>query len=376
MARRTLIGIALATLVILAGAWLMFRPLDTADTTPLSIGAVLPLTGSSARYGTWIQEGLQLAVDRVREDGGIHGQPLAIIYEDDQAQPTNAASAMQKLVTVDRVPVVFGSWASSSVLAQAPIAERSKTILMAEAISPQIRDAGDFIFRIQPDARFYLNALIPFIHQTLRAKTASILYINNDFGADQAAVFTAGFVPLGGQVLSQESYLPNTTDFRAQLTKIRGQRPDVLFLPGYAEVGTILRQARELGLQCQFAGSVPTENPDLITVAGVAAEGIVYPSHFDPNAADPAVRTFQRRYQARYGRQAEGFAALAYDGLIIIAEGLRRCERNTSCLRDFLYSTKNYPGVTGATSFDKKGDVVKAVIIKTVRGGRFVAYTD
>lgn len=376
MPKKAWIGIAAALgVVLIVVFWSVNRPTDLLlGRTAIRMGAVLPLTGSSARYGKWIQEGLQLAVDHINRDGAINGRPLEIMYEDDQAQATYAASAMQKLVTVDRVPVVFGSWASSSVLAQAPIAERSRTVLMAEAISPQIREAGDFVFRIQPDARFYLRALVPFVFETLQARTASILYINNDFGVDQAAVFKAEFERLGGRVLSQESYLSNTTDFRAQLTKIRAKGPDVLFLPGYAEVGTVLRQAQELGLRCRFVGSVPTENPDLISVAGPAAEGIVYPSHFDPDASDPAVRAFQGDYASRYGRQAEGFAALAYDGLMIIASGLRQCGSGAVCLRDYLYSVRDHPGVTGTTSFDEKGDVIKPIIIKTVRDGRFAPY--
>lgn len=339
------------------------------------IGAVLPLTGTSARYGKWIKEGLDLAVEQVNTTGGISGNSLEIIYEDDQAQPATATSVMQKLVNVDKVPCVFGSWASSSVLAQATIAEQSKTVLMAEAISPQIREAGDYVFRIQPDARYYLKELVPFVYEKLKARSVATLYVNNDFGVDQAEVFKTGFEQLGGKVIAQESYLANATDFRAQLTKIIAVKPEALFLPGYAEVGTILKQARELGLVCQMVGSVPTENPDLLSVAGAAAEGIIYPSHFDPDSSDPAVQAFQKAYTTKYGHAAEGFAALAYDGLMIIAGGLKQCGANSACLKDYLYTVKDYKGVTGATSFDEKGDVVKPIVIKTVKNGQFTIYS-
>ncbi len=342
--------------------------------TEIQIGAVLPLTGSAARYGKWIQEGLELARHEVNKAGGINGRPLQIVYEDDEAKPALAASATQKLIDINGVPVIFGSWASSCVLAQAPIAERSRVVLMAEAISPKIRQAGDYVFRIQPDARFYLAELVPFVYQKLGAHTACILYINNDFGVDQARVFQSRFEQLGGQILSREAYLPDRRDFRAQLTKIRSNSPSVVFVPGYAEVGTILKQAKELGISARFVGSVPTENPDLLNVARDAAEGIVYPSHFDPDSQGVLARKFQEAYEARYGRPAEGFAALAYDGLMIISEGLRKCGGNSQCLRDFLYTVKDRPGVTGPTSFDSQGDVIKTVLIKTVSGGRFRAY--
>jgi branched-chain amino acid transport system substrate-binding protein len=366
--------IVLLTVVLAVVLWLVSRSHRRNQEKTLRIGAVLPLTGSSARYGKWISEGLDIAVEQVNAAGGINGNRLEIIYEDDQALPAPATSAMQKLVDVDKVPCVFGSWASSSVLAQAPIAEQSKTVLMAEAISPQIRDAGDYVFRIQPDARYYLKELVPFVFQQLNMQSAAILYVNNDFGVDQAEVFKTGFAQLGGKIVATESYLPNATDFRTQLTKVISAKPQVLFLPGYAEVGTILKQAKELGLSCQFVGSVPTENPDLINVAGLAAEGIIYPSHFDPDSPDPAIQAFQTTYKAKYGHAAEGFAALAYDGLMIIASGLKPCGANSTCLKDYLYSVKDYKGVTGTTSFDEKGDVVKPIIIKVVREGRFQVY--
>ena len=155
----------------------------------IKLGAILPLTGQNARYGTWIKEGLEMAKDEVNSSNGINGKKLEIVYEDDQANPAMAATAMQKLVNIDKVPVVYGSWASSSVLAQAPIAEKAKVVVMAEAISPKIRDAGDYIFRMQPDARYYIRQLVPFIYKNAKLKTVAILNVNNDFGTDQARVF-------------------------------------------------------------------------------------------------------------------------------------------------------------------------------------------
>lgn len=319
MSKKLWLGIVAALIAtFIFVLWLVNHKKNQNGANPIRIGAILPLTGSSARYGKWIQEGLDLALEQINPNGGINGRRLEIIYEDDQAQPASAASAMQKLVNIDKVPCVFGSWASSSVLAQAPIAEQAKTVLMAEAISPKIRDAGDYVFRIQPDARYYLKELVPFVFNQLRARTAATLFVNNDFGVDQAAVFKAEFERMGGKIVAEESYLPDTTDFRTQLTKISAVKSNVLFLPGYAEVGTILKQASELGLSCKFVGSVPTENPDLISIAGAAAEGIIYPSHFDPDSPDPTVQAFQKAYAAKYGHPAEGFAALAYDGMMII----------------------------------------------------------
>jgi branched-chain amino acid transport system substrate-binding protein len=348
--------------------------LPTTKQQTIKIGAVLPLSGPSAQYGKWIQEGLELGREEINSQGGINGKQLEIIYEDDQAQPRMAASAMQKLVTTDKVPVVFGSWASSCVLAQAPIAERTRTVIMAIAISPKIRDAGDYTFRIQPDARYYLRQLVPFVCDKLKIRRVCILYVNNDFGVDQAKVFQMEFEKRGGKVLSSEGFTQGATDFRAQLSKIRVLNPEAVFMPAYTEAGYILKQARELGIKAQFIGSVPFENPDILKIAGKTAEGVIYPHHFDPDSPDPLVREYQRKYVKKYGRKSEGFAALAYDGIRIIAETLKKCGNDATCIKDALYKVKDFPGVTGPTSFDDHGDVVKPIVIKTVRNGAFVRY--
>jgi len=260
----------------------------------IKIGAILPLSGDNARYGVWIKEGLELKREEINASGGINGKKLEIIYEDDQAKPQIAASAMQKLATVDKVPVVFGSWASSSVLAQAPIAEKSKVVVMAEAISPKIRDAGDYIFRIQPDARYYIRELVPFVYNQLEIRTVSILFVNNDFGVDQKEVFKAEFEKLGGKILSIEEFKQGDTDFRTPLSKIKRQNPQGVFLPAYIEAGHILKQAKEIGLKAQFLGSIPFENPDILELAGIAAEGVIYPHHFDSESEDPLVQQYQK----------------------------------------------------------------------------------
>lgn len=366
------IAIGIAILVVLTIVLVIIQTKKEPEV--IKIGAILPLTGPSAQYGRWIQEALELGKEEINSQGGINGKKLEIIYEDDQANPTFAANAMRKLVNRDMVPLVFGSWASSCVLAQAPIAEQTRTVLMAEAISPKIRDAGDYIFRIQPDARYYLRKFVPFVYNELGIRKVSILYVNNDFGLDQANVFKSEFEAMGGVILSIDAFEQGATDFKTELVKVKAKNSEAIFCPAYTEIAVVLKQAKELGMNQQFLTSIPFENPDIIKAAGNAAEGVTYPHHFDPEALDPLVQEFQKKYEARYGRKAEGFAALAYDGIRIIAEVMKKCGSDATCIKDELYKVKDFPGVTGSTTFDDHGDVVKPIVIKTVRNGAFVKY--
>lgn len=340
----------------------------------IKIGAILPLSGSSAQYGMWIKEALELGKEEINASGGIHGRPLIILYEDDQADPKLAANAMRKLVDFDKVPIVYGSWASSCVLAQAPIAEKTKTVVIGEAISPKIRDAGDYVFRMQPDARYYVRQLVPFVYNNLKVRKMTILYVNNDFGSDQAKVFSDEFEKLGGRILSSDAFEQGATDFKTELTKVKAGNPEAIFCPAYTEIAIILKQSKELGITQQFFASVPFENPDILRAAGNAAEGVIYPHHFDSDSTDSKVQDYQKRYVVKYGHSSEGFGALAYDGLHIIAHVIGECGNNTSCIKEGLYSIRNFPGVTGETTFDSYGDVIKPIMIKTVRDGRFVRY--
>ena len=366
--------------VVTVSALFWFTSYDTSEkNTPPSdevfnVGVVVPLSGKNAQYGQWIREGLSLAAEDINSDGGVLSKKIKLHFEDDKAEPANAALALQRLIAEHNVKTVYGSWASSSVLAMAPIAEEQQVLIMASAISPKIREAGDYIFRMQPDARAYIRPLVPYALEALKSKKLAIFYVNNDFGKDQSQVFSKLFEESGGEVVFNEGYQQDSTDFRAELTKMRRKSPDTIFLVSYAEIGQILRQAHEIGLEdVQFLGSVPTENPDLFKTAGEYAEGIIFPSHFDALSSNLMVRDFAQQYERKYNEKPEGLAALAYDGLFAIAKAAELSgSTEAEDIKNGLYALPVTLGVTGNTSFDENGDVLKPIIIKTVVNQAFV----
>jgi branched-chain amino acid transport system substrate-binding protein len=308
----------------------------------------------------------------VNNTGAINGKELIIIYEDDKGDPKTTVNAMEKLASVDKVPIVFGSFNSGCVLAQAPIAEKTKTPILAEAQSPRIRDAGDYVFRIQPDSRLYMQYFIPYIFNDLNIHKIAILYINNAFGNDITDIFTSDFSKLGGTIVFKEAFQQGTTDFKTQLNKIKQLNPEGIFVPAVGEIGYVLKQAYEMGLKIQILGNAPTESPDVLLVAGKGAEGVIYCHHFDAEKNDSITKNFATKYYSSYNRMVEGYSALAYDGLKIIAQVLIKCGSNRDRIKDELYKIKNFRGVTGLTSFDDHGDVIKPIYIKTIKDGKFV----
>ncbi len=344
-----------------------------ASKSELRIGSILPLSGKASQYGKWIQQALELAKDEINAEGGINGKNLVIVYEDDQANPKLAASSMIKLVEVDKVPLVFGSWASSSVLAQAPIANKSNVVVMSQGISPKVRDAGDFLFRMLPDTSVYMQRLVPFVMKKVNPKSVLIMYVNNDFGLGLAKSAEKLLIEQGVKDVVLQAFSQGETNFRTQLTVAKRKQYDATFLFSYAEAGHILKQAKELSYASAFFASGTFENPNILTIAEDAANGTIYPYHVDLDSPLEAYQTFKKKYQERYGEPAEAFGILAYDGLKILAEGLRKCGADGACVRDFLYKLEGYKGITGDISFDDHGDIVKKLFMKTVKDKKFVS---
>ncbi len=366
---RTAITVLAAAALFAAGSGLFACKKKEPET--IKIGAILPLSGNSANYGNWEREAIELAKEEINAKGGIRGRKLEIIYEDDEADPRKATEAMNKLARIDKVPVVIGSWASSSVLAQAPIGNETHTVIMGLAISPKIREAGDYVFRGVPDARLALKELVPYVVAE-GDKTVAILYINNDFGVDQADVFKEYYEDMGGTIVLNEGYDGKSTDFRTALTKVKELNPEGVFLVGYAEMGIVLKQAKELGIESHFYSSFPFENEDILETAGIAAEGVIYPFFFDPNSELSKMVEYQAKYKNKYGRRSEGFAAIAYNSIMIIKAVMEKVGFEPENIKEGLYKVTDFPGIFGNVSLDEKGDINIPMLIKTVESGDFV----
>jgi len=375
MKKTTIWAIIVILIVIIAGYLLYQNQIELEINNTIKIGVIAPLTGETSRHGQSVKEGVALAVKQINKEGGIKGRNLEVIYEDDQCDQSNGLNAAYKLIEIDLVPVIIGPVCSSVAMAVSPIVEKAKVVILTPVASvPDLKYAGDFIFRNRVSGGQHGIKMAEFSYNQLKAKTAAILYINLDNGVGYKNSFEERFKILGGEILNSEAYEKGTTDFRLQLSKIKSTNSEVLFIGGQAYENAV-RQAQELGVESQIIGPITIETPELLEIAGSAAEGIYYsyPS-FDSDKSDPIVAEYQDEYISEYGERSEAYAANAYDAAMLIAKALKECDKNTSCIRDYLYSVKDYPGVSGVTTFDEFGEVSKPLIIKTIKNGEFVKY--
>lgn len=342
----------------------------------INIGAILPLTGDAAKYGEASKNAIDLFIEELNAKDGIQGKKIKIIYEDDQANPKLGVSAFQKLVTTNKITAIIGPLPSSVTLAVAPLAEKDKILLISPAASsPAITNAGDYIFRTVASDLLEGIALADFVYDKLHLKKIAFIYINNDFGLGLSNSFKKRFMELSGKIIDAESFEQNSTDFRTQLIRIKSLNPQAIYLVGYKEMGNVMKQARELGIKTQFLSCAMFEDPEILKIAGEAAEGLFYSYRsYNSESGEEVIKKFVKDYKTKYGVEPDIFAALSYDAIRILAYAIKSGGIDTEGIKSILYSIKNFPGVTGEITFDKNGDVTGTISIKTVKQGKFVWY--
>lgn len=358
------------SILILAGAGCQFTSKDEGS---IQIGVIAPLTGGTAIHGMRALHGVEIAIDEINEDGGVDGRMIELVIEDSACEAKNGVAAAQKLIA-QGIKILLGPQCSSVAMAVAPIAEQNEVLMFSSIASvPDLKYAGEFIFRNSVTGAVHGKRMAAFAYKELGLKTASILYINLDNGVAYDSSFTEEFELLGGRVVGHEAYEKGTADFRAQITKIKQQNQDVIYIGGQS-AQIAIKQIRELGVDAQILSMNGIESQEVLDVAGDAAEGIYFTSSaFDKESNRDAVTAFVTKYNNRYDDTVEAFSANGYDAGHIIAKALRSCDVDTVCIRDYLYSVKDYLGVSGKTSFDAFGEVDKPLRIKQVRDGGFVA---
>jgi branched-chain amino acid transport system substrate-binding protein len=343
----------------------------------ITIGAILPLTGDAGSYGSALKKGMEVALNGINAQGGINGKKLVVVIEDSQADPAKAVSAFNKLRSVDRVPMVLGDMFSAGTLAIAPIAERNKIVLLSPSASAvDLTKAGDYIFRIYPSDTYDGTYLAQFARDNAHAKTVAIVFMQVSSISAVVQVFQHEFEKTGGKVVCSEAYKEGDTDFRSQLAKAKATDPDVIFIPGYLkEMANLLKQAKEMGIKTPFLSISTFADPKIMVLAGDAAEGVRFSSpSFDAKSTTPEMQTFVQMFRKNYNEEPDIMAGYGYDVVNIAAQALRASgEITPDSIKQALYGIKDYPGVTGKTTFDSNGDVVKELRMMSVENGTFAS---
>jgi branched-chain amino acid transport system substrate-binding protein len=327
-------------------------------------GLYFPMTGNTAAFGQDMMNGIKLALEDVKKKGEVE---FETVLEDDQGDPTGAANAVRKLINVDKVQVVIGSVPSSNTNAAAPIAQAAKIPLLTPAsTNVNVTTKGDYISRICFIDDFQGLAMAKFAAETLKMKTAAVITdSSSDYSLGLAKAFKDAFTKMGGKIVSEVSYVAKDQDFSSQLTKIKGKKPEVVFLPGYyTDVANLLRQAKNFGVRAPFLGGDGWSADELFSIGGEAVVGNFFSDHFAQDDTDPKVKEFVTKFQAAYKKAPNAMSALGYDAILVIADAVKRAGKTDGkSLMAAINSTKGFVGVTGAITLDKNRNATKPLVI-------------
>jgi branched-chain amino acid transport system substrate-binding protein len=374
---KTILWVVVAIIVV---AWIWYgvnkKPQAPVSKEPIKIGVLADLSGDLASLLRGAHRGSELAVEDLKNQ--IDREIKLIIEDQKSCDPKETVTIMNKFVGVDKVDVIIGGTCSNTTLAAAPIANQSKTIMISPASSaPSITKAGEYVFRTYISDALRAKEIARLAYELNKRKMAILTDINNDATIEGTKNSKEKFTESGGVVVIEEEIKKTDTDFRTQLTKIKNAKPDVLLLSISSpnQIALVLKQAKEIGLDVLFVSPFETiEDPNVIKVAGEAAEGVIYVMPGNPPETQEYKR-LQEMYKQKYGEDIPSFVAESYDAVMLGVKAVLASNGTKEDIKNKLFDvSKTYTGVSGNVTFDENGDVVKDVMFKTIKNGQFVPY--
>jgi branched-chain amino acid transport system substrate-binding protein len=346
--------------------------------TPFKFGCLMPTTGQEAGYGLDFVKTYEMAVKDINDSGGVNGHPLEMMVLDTQAKPEMAIPAFNRLVEVEKVPVVITAW-SAVVKSLAPIANRTATLqISVGANAPEIANLGDYTYTVFPLAEVDVTALANYTYTNLKKRKAAVLYINHDTGIGGAKIYRETFTKAGGDMVAFEGYDPKTSDFTGLLLKLRVANPDVVHMHTLAELPTIVAQMRQLGMNQQITTYSVGYNPKILAQLGPTAEGLIVTSLAPTSADNPNVAKLLDLWK-QVGRAPNGLPYLQYswDATVFTAALYDWLDKRdmpltgANCRKAMLeIQTYDLP-MTGKLVIQDDHRIKKPVYLYQVKGGQF-----
>ena len=343
----------------------------------VQVGAVEILTGPAAAYGIAIKAGLELALAEVNEKGVLGGQKIVLTVEDSAGNKDQAINAARKLIGRDKAVLIIGPTLSNEMFAVGPVTnERKVPTVGTSTTAAGITEIGPYIFRTSlPE-----SDVVPVTFAKAQArgvKTIALMYANDDaFSKSGFDVMKMSAEKLGLKIVAIETFGSKDTDFSAQLTKIKGLKPDAIGISALVEpVSGVVLQARQLGIgpETLLLGGNGANSPKLGEIAGPAADGMLVGSPWFVAKPDAVNTKFVADFTAKYGKAPDQFAAQAYDTMKIVAAAIDRAGAADSEKITAALAKTDFSGVMGPFKFTAGRDPASnaGVVVLEMRAGKF-----
>jgi len=355
----------------------------------IKIGVAEALTGNAAQYGMPIRKGFELAVGEINRSGGINGNKLELVIENEQGKKEEAINVFKKLIFQDKVLMLFGPTLSNSAQASDPVAQSAKIVVFGTSNTADgITSIGNYVFRNSVTEADILPVTLKVASQKTGLKKVAVLYGNDDiFTKSGYDNFAKALQALKIAVTTTESFAKGDVDFKPQLTKIKASASDAIVLSALvAEGGPIMVQARQLGITLPFIGGNGMNSPRVFELAKDSSDNLWVGSPWSVENPAAENKRFIAAFQKTHSALPDQFAAQAYDAMYIVGQALKKIkltgkiEPDRKALRDALPAIQ-FTGATGPFKFrqvtgrDGKPagyDAVQTAIVMTTKGNQYV----
>jgi len=335
---------------------------QAAPAAPIKVGIVLPLTGSEAAFGEIERNSFKMAADEINAKGGVKGNKLELLFEDDTGKPEVGRSAVEKLISRDKVPVLTGGYSSSCTIAATAVAQQFKVpFLVTTGSADEITEKGyEYVFRLNPPASEYPAAVTTFLTDVAKPKTAVVLYENTSFGQSSSKSFEKILQTINVKLLLKEGYNANSVDFKPLLTRVKSLNPDLVYMVSYVmDAALLMRQSKELDINPALfvGGGAGFTLPEFYENAKDAADYVYSATLWSESVPYPGARAYYDKYKAAYKQATEYHGAEAYASLFVLADALKRAKSlSPKDIRDALAATdmKTAFGPVKFVSYGKK----------------------
>ena len=341
----------------------------------IKLGNSAPLTGPLSIYGQTTNNGIKLALEEVNANGGILGKKVDWVEYDDKGEITDAVTNYNKLME-DKVDAIFGGVPSKPALAIAESSVNDGVLYITPtATQANITEGKPNVFRTCFTDPFQGEVLANFSKEKLNAKKVAILRNqSSDFSMGVADVFEKKAKELGMEVVADESYGDSDTDFKAQLTNVRGQNPDVLFIPDYYEkVALIAPQVKEAGIEATLVGADGWDT--VLSVMDESSFASLDNSYFSNQFTleDPSeeVQTFLKNYKEKFGENPSTFAAEGYDTVYLYKQAVEAAGTTEWAKVIDALKKVEFKGVTGSFTYDENNNPIKTAKMIRIENGEY-----
>lgn len=345
----------------------------------IKVGVNLELTGTVAAYGNAENNGVKLAVQEINKAGGVDGKKIELVTKDNKSENAEASTAATNLAIQSQVNAMIGPATSGAVAAASLNAQKTGVPLLTPSGTQDdltldtVDGVKKYVFRTTFQDSFQGQVLAQYAYSNLNAKKVVLYYDNSsDYAKGIAEEFKKKYQ---GDIVTTATFASGDKDFQSALTKIKNLDYDAIVMPGYyTETGIITKQARDMGISVPILGPDGFNDESFADLAGKAnANSVYYVSGYSTKTAlSGKANDFIKAYKAKYGSEPNMFAALSYDSVYMIAKAAEGAKTSIDIANN-LAELKDFDGVTGKMTIDKKHNPIKTALMVIMKDGAEVS---